>query len=205
MAVTLRIPDIEDARHIQRIYAPYVTDTVISFEEIPPTVAEMENRLRQSLPTHPWVVAEIDQTVVGYAYAGKHRSRAAYRWSVEVSVYLDSKYIRKGIGQQLYRALLQILKSQGFLNVYAGIALPNPSSIGLHESFGFKCLGVYSRVGYKLKQWIDVGWWELKLQDQSMLTLPLETKPLTEIPDLPLILKQTGNSAGSCAQSCSRL
>ena len=189
MPVTLRIPVIADAQPIQRIYASYVTDTVISFEEIPPTVPEMENRLRQSLPIYPWVVAEMDQTLVGYAYAGQHRRRAAYRWTVETSIYLDSNYLGKGIGHQLYRALLQILKSQGFLSVYAGIALPNPPSIGLHERVGFKYLGVFSQVGFKFNRWVDVGWWELKLEDPTSLKLPLATKPFTEIPDLDEILK----------------
>ena len=190
MVLTLHIPELSDASQIQRIYAPYVKGSFITFEDTPPSVVEMERRLRHALPFYPWVVAKMDQTMAGYAYASQYRSRAAYRWSVEVTVYVDSSFFRKKIGHRLYRALLSILQHQGYNTALACIALPNPSSVGLHESLGFTQLGVYHQVGFKLGQWVDTGWWELKLQNPPLSPEPPPPKPLTAIPNLPALLEQ---------------
>ena len=153
-----------DAPAIAAIYAPYVLTTAISFETAPPTTTEMAARMTAS-PAHPWLVAERDEDVVGYAYAGAHRARAAYRWSVDTTVYVRQGLHRAGVGSRLYRALLDALRRQGFRSAFAGIALPNEASIGLHQALGFQPIGVYRNVGFKLDRWVDVGWWALELGD----------------------------------------
>jgi phosphinothricin acetyltransferase len=132
-----------DADAIAEIYAPYVRDTAISFETEPPPAAIMAQRIVRTLHTHPWLVADHGGQIVGYAYAGKHRERAAYRWTVDTTVYVGTAVHRKGIGRALYRVLLNILQRQGFRSAFAEIVLPNPGSVRLHESAGFKPIGIH--------------------------------------------------------------
>lgn len=160
----IRLARPADAPALQAIYAPVVTSTSTSFELTPPTVEEMGERIAQKLLTHPWVVYEAQGTVVGYAHASTYRPRAAYQWSVEVSVYLHERWRGQGIGQALYTSLFALLRLQGFFSVYAGITLPNPASVALHERMGMRPLGVYHHAGYKLGAWHDVGWWQSSLQ-----------------------------------------
>jgi phosphinothricin acetyltransferase len=160
---TIREVRPSDAAQIAAIYAPYVRDTPISFEVVPPTAAEIGERVRALAASYPWLVCADGDALLGYAYAGRHRERAAYSWSVDVSVYIRGDWHRRGIGRALYTALLPIVAAQGFCNAYGGITLPNPSSVGLHEAMGFEPVGVYRAVGYKLGAWHDVGWWELAL------------------------------------------
>ena len=155
----LRLANAGDAQAIADIYAPIVRDTFISFETQAPDAAEMRRRIEHTLPDFPWLIREIDGRVAGYAYASRHRERLAYRWSVDVSCYTHADHRRRGVGAALYRALLEILRRQGFVNAYAGIALPNEASVALHEAVGFKPIGVYAKVGYKHGAWRDVGWW----------------------------------------------
>jgi phosphinothricin acetyltransferase len=154
-----------DAAAIARVYDPYVSDTVISLEAVSPGEREMAERIERISRTHPWLVAEEDGEVAGYAYASQHRERAAYRWAADVTVYLDPAYHRRGIGRALYAALFGLLIDQGFYLACAGITLPNEASVGLHESLGFTPVGVYRRVGWKDGTWWDVGWWQLPLVD----------------------------------------
>lgn len=167
MAAVIRLAKEEDAEQMLDIYAPVVRDTAISFELEPPTVGEFKTRVTENLKVAPWLVCDSENRVVGYAYAGRHRSREAYQWSVEVSVYVAESQQRQGVGRALYTSLLKCLRLQGFFNAYAGITLPNPASVALHEALAFQQVGVYRNVGYKLGQWHSVGWWELALQDQS--------------------------------------
>ena len=153
-----------DAEACRDIYEPYVRNTAVSFEEAIPSVEEFEGRIRKTTATHPWIVMEVDGRVVGYAYATQHRPRAAYRWTAEVTVYIDSRYHRAGIGRRLYTELLVRLRRQGFRLAVAGITLPNPGSVGLHEAVGFEPAGIYKRIGWKAGAWHDVGWWQLDLQ-----------------------------------------
>jgi L-amino acid N-acyltransferase YncA len=155
----IRLAVAGDAEPIAAIYAPVVRDTIISFETEPPDAAQIAERIEYTLPAFPWLVCERGGRVAGYAYASRHRERLAYRWSVDVSCYVHADFRRRGIGAELYRALLEILRRQGFFNAYAGIALPNEASVRLHESVGFRPIGVYANVGYKLRAWRDVGWW----------------------------------------------
>jgi phosphinothricin acetyltransferase len=163
-----RVALIEDAAAIAAIYAHYVRDTAVSFEVEPPAAAEIAQRMGQVLAGHPWLVAEISGRVVGYAYGCEHRARRAYRWSVDVAVYLSAEVHRQGIGRRLYRALFALLRAQAYVNAYAGIVLPNDASLALHQSMGFEPVGTYRDVGFKAGRWRDVGWWSLLLNEPSM-------------------------------------
>ena len=165
MSMVIRLARGEDAPAIAAIYAPYVSETPISFETVPPTADEMAGRLAKTLARFPWLVAEAEGAVVGYAYASQHRERAAYQWAADVSVYLREERQRRGIGRALYTALFAILRAQGYVNTYAGIALPNPASVALHEAMGMTPVGVYRHVGYKAGSWRDVGWWQGALRE----------------------------------------
>jgi L-amino acid N-acyltransferase YncA len=163
---SIRLATERDAEQVAAIYAPNVTDTVISFETEAPSAEEMRRRIETTLERYPWLVCERQGGVLGYAYAGAHGSRAAYRWSVDVSVYVHERAHRTGVGRALYTSLIAALILQGFYNAYAGTTLPNPASVGLHESVGFRPVGVYCGVGYKLGAWHDVGWWHLPLRER---------------------------------------
>lgn len=154
-----------DAKEILDIYAPYIQNTSLTFEtEVPGTDAFAE-RIGTYLQNWPWLVCEIDGVIAGYAYAGRHRERTAYQWSVESSVYIHDDFMRRGIAQALYAALFEILKKQGFNNVYAVINLPNDRSVAFHESCGFNYFTTYEQVGYKLGKWKNVGWWRLIINE----------------------------------------
>ena len=152
-----------DAEAVAAIYAPYVSDTVISFEDVPPTAAEMAARIDRLTNTHEWLVAVDAGEVFGYAYACPHRERAAYRWTTEVTVYVDPGHHRSGAGRALYKELFGRLAAPGYRTALAVIALPNDASVGFHEACGFELVGVYRRLGFKLGAWWDVGWWQLDL------------------------------------------
>lgn len=156
-----------DAAACATIYAPAVRDSATSFEQEPPSAAEMSERIERLARTHQWLVAEDRGRAAGFAYAGPHRSRAAYRWAAEVSVYIDAGYQRQGVGRLLYGALFELLARQGFRVLCAGVTLPNPGSVGLHEALGFQPVGVYRRIGWKFGAWHDVGWWQLVLNDDD--------------------------------------
>jgi phosphinothricin acetyltransferase len=156
-----------DAAACAAIYAPYVTDTVISLEEVAPDAHEMAARMEATARTHPWLVAELDGVVAGYAYASRHRERGAYRWAADVTVYVGPYHHRRGVGRALYETLLGLLADQGFRTACAGITLPNPASVGLHEACGFRPVGVYRAIGWKLGAWRDVGWWQCDLAGPS--------------------------------------
>ncbi len=155
-----RLAKASDAAAVARIYHPVVAETPASFELVPPTAAEMRRRIAKA---HLWLVYEKGGKVIGYAYASPHHDRAAYRRSVNVSVYIDESHRGRGIGRALYRELFARLKKKHFVNACAGITLPNKASVGLHESLGFRKVGVYRRIGFKLGRWRDVGWWQLAL------------------------------------------
>ena len=163
--MTIRLARGDDAPAITAIYAPYVSETPISFETAPPSVDEMAGRLAKTLTRFPWLVAETEGDMAGYAYASAHRERAAYQWAADVSIYLRPDQQRRGVGRALYTALFAILRAQGYVNVYAGIALPNPASVALHEAMGMTPVGVYRQVGYKARAWHDVGWWQGALRE----------------------------------------
>lgn len=158
----------DDAPALLEIYRPFVTDAAVSFELEPPSVTEFEERIARALGQWAWLVAEDAGGTVGYAYATSHRSRGAYRWSVETSAYVHADHRGQGLGKQLYRALLPILADLGYCSAYAGIALPNDASVALHQSLGFTHVGVFRRAGWKFGRWHDVSWWQLSLRDRPL-------------------------------------
>lgn len=162
----IRVATTADAEAITAIYAPVVANTAISFELTPPTVDEMCSRIVKTLADLPWLVSEDAQgRVDGYVYASKHRERPAYQWSVDVSAYVRDDARGTGVGKRLYSSLFNELAALGYCQAFAGIALPNAASVALHESLGFKPLGVYRKVGFKRGAWHNVGWWQLELRE----------------------------------------
>lgn len=182
LQVTIRLAEPDrDAEATAAIYRPAVNASVATFEQVAPDASEMAHRIRRTLDRTPWLVAGDDAgRVLGYAYAGAHRDRTGYRWSVDISAYVDQRHLGRGVGRTLYDSLLGILRRQRFINVYAGIALPNSASIALHDAVGMRRIGVYERVGYKFEAWHDVAWYGMRLQDPPKA--PAEPIPL---PDLP--------------------
>jgi L-amino acid N-acyltransferase YncA len=154
-----------DAAACAEIYAGYVTGTAITFETDPPTAQEMGRRIAVAVDSHAWLVLEEDAAVVGYAYAGPFKARAAYRWSCEVSVYLRQGLQRRGGGRALYEALLARLTERGYRIAAAGMTLPNEASVALHRALGFEPVGTYRRIGYKHGVWHDVAWMQKTLDD----------------------------------------
>jgi len=152
-----------DAAACAELYGHYVESGPISFEELAPSAAEFAERIERTAATHPWLVAERGGEVVGFAYACPHRQRPAYRWSVDVSVYVAAGHLGQGVGGELYRELVELLRAQRFRMAFAGITLPNEASVALHESLGFVQVGRMREVGWKLGSWRDVGWWQLEL------------------------------------------
>lgn len=162
--MNIRKVESADAEKIANIYNHYIQKTIITFEEEPVTSEEMGKRIQKVTQSDlPWVVAELDGDILGYAYAAKWHERSAYRFTVEPSIYLSSHYKGKGLGRKLYTILLDHLKKNGIQNVIGVIALPNEPSIGLHEALNFKKVGEFPDVGYKFNTSISVGYWQLKL------------------------------------------
>jgi phosphinothricin acetyltransferase len=180
----IRVADPADAAQLLEIYRPFVTDSAVSFELVPPTAEQLAERVVRTLERTPWLVYEIDGTVAGYAYASRHRDRAAYQWSVEVSAYVRPDVRRGGIARQLYDRLFEVLSWQGFYNAYAGITLPNQPSVRFHEALGFLPVGVYHNVGFKFGRWHDVAWYERALRTHeppSSPPIPLSDAELRRI------------------------
>jgi len=164
MSLTIRLASTADAPQIYEIYSPIVRDTAISFEQAPPDVKEIAARITKTLQQYPWLVCEIERQIVGYAYASSFRSRFAYQWTAETTVYVHQDYQRRGIARALYTSLLAILRQQGYCNAIGVIALPNHGSVRAHETLGFRKIGVFENMGYKLEGWHDTGWWQLELR-----------------------------------------
>jgi L-amino acid N-acyltransferase YncA len=164
---TIRLATPADAAGILKIYTPYIETTSFTFETEVPSIADFADRIRTNLLSWPWLVHEKDGMITGYAYATRHRERAAYQWSTESSIYIHDDHQQKGIARALYEALFMILAKQGFRNIYAVINLPNEKSVVFHESCGFEYFATYEKVGYKLGRWKNVGWWRLILNDFS--------------------------------------
>lgn len=163
MHYSIRAATIDDAAAVAEIYRPIVESTTISFEETAPGADEIARRIHETTRTHPWLIAQSGEGVAGYAYGSRHRERSAYRYSVDVSVYVAQTARRCGIGAALYEALFVRLRELGFHRAFAGIALPNEASIRLHRRCGFEPVGIYKEVGRKFDRWLDVSWWQKAL------------------------------------------
>jgi phosphinothricin acetyltransferase len=181
MAALIRLADVRDGTAVAAIYRPAVTDSATSFELEPPDGAEMGRRIERVSARTPWLVCEVAGEVVGYAYAGLHRERPAYQWSVEVSAYVRGDAHRTGVARALYTSLFAALVVQGFRNAYAGVTLPNAASVGLHTAVGFSPVGVYRGVGYKFGAWHDVAWFERALAPR--VADPPAPEPLPALAD----------------------
>ncbi|MCX6146944.1 MAG: GNAT family N-acetyltransferase [Candidatus Kapabacteria bacterium] len=179
MAQVIRLAKISDSENIYNIYKEIVENSTISFEYEIVSRYEIERRIQSVIANFPWIICEVDGKFAGYAYANKHKERSAYKWCVDTSIYVDKNFYKMGIGKALYTKLFDILKAQGFINAYAGIALPNDASIALHKSLGFEIIGIYHKTGYKFGKWIDVSWWEKKIQD--LPNEPQNPKSIAEI------------------------
>ena len=163
-----------DAAACASIYAPYVTDTAITFETEVPSAEAMAERIAAARAHHAWLVAEDGERIVGYAYGRRFHERAAYRWSCEVSVYVDRTRHRAGAGRALYEALLDRLAARGYRMAVAGMTLPNEASVGLHRALGFEPVGTYRRIGYKHGAWHDVAWTQRPLASEASGADPSE-------------------------------
>jgi phosphinothricin acetyltransferase len=155
-----------DAASIAAIYNFYINTTVVTFEESTVSTKDIQSRIQATLDNDlPYLVAVIDDALVGYAYASKWKGRCAYRYSVEITVYLAPGEHGRGVGSALYAALFSALKAGGFHTVIGGISLPNPASIALHEKFAMHKVAHFKEVGFKFDQWIDVGYWQGLVED----------------------------------------
>ena len=184
---TIRVATEADAEEILAIYAKYIEQTAITFEYVVPSIEEFRGRIRHTLERFPYLAAEKDGKIAGYAYVSPFKERAAYDWSVETSIYVDMEQKRSGIGRRLYEELENILKQQGILNVNACIAYPNPQSIAFHEKMGYRAVGKFTDCAYKLEQWLGMIWMEKMLGAH-------ENPPKEFIP-YPEIRKKNGNKA----------
>lgn len=169
----------EDAAAMLDIYKHHILHTSVTFETEVPDLKVFRQRLENIMVLYPWLVLEYDNKVAAYAYAGPYRSRSAYQWHTEVSVYVHEQFAKMGFASTLYAVLFEILKAQGFYKAYAVITLPNDASVKFHEKFGFEYMFKYDKVGYKLDSWHDVGWWELILK--PFLDAPKALIPFREI------------------------
>jgi L-amino acid N-acyltransferase YncA len=166
--VLIRLADEQDTAGIAEVYRPYVEGSRISFEEQAPDAAEMERRIVGDIPGfHPWLVAEDDGRILGFASSSPFRSRRAYRWSVETGLYLAAGAHGRGIGKGLLSTLTDLLERQGYVAAIGAIALPNDLSVRLHEALGFKPAGTYRGTGFKMGEWLDVGLWQKDLAPRT--------------------------------------
>lgn len=164
---TIRLAEQRDVRPMLDIYAPFITHSPTSFEEVVPSEEEFWQRIQATLQEAPWLVCQRDDEVIGYAYASSHRVREAYRWTRELSAYIKEGFRGKNVATALYTTLLELLKLQGYANTLIGITLPNEASIRFHEKMGFSKIGVYHQIGFKHGRYHDVGWWELPIRTDA--------------------------------------
>lgn len=179
MHTSIRLALPTDAPAIAAIYAPYCESGPVSFETVAPSPEEMAQRIGTIGVQWPWLVLDVGGVVAGYAYATRHRERSAYQWAVDTGVYISSAHRRRGVGRALYTTLFELLRRQGYFKACAGITLPNPASVALHEAVGFKQIGVYRGIGYKLGSWHDVAWYEAELQPE--IANPAPPRPISAL------------------------
>lgn len=170
--IVLREVTEDDAAALLEIYRPYVLETNITFEYEVPSEEEFQQRIRHTLENYPYLAAEADGRIVGYAYASAFKSRRAYDWSVETSIYIAGDCHGQGIGAMLYSRLEQLLAKQNICNLCACIAYPNPPSIAFHEKFGYRTVAHFTNSGYKAGEWVDMIWMEKHLSNHPIPPLP---------------------------------
>ena len=180
MSHIIRLAGINDSSAILDIYAPYITDTTISFETEVPAAGDFADRVKSIIKQYPFLLYVIDGNVVGYAYASRHKERAAYLYDVDVSIYILPEYHSRGIAGNLYGCLFDILKLLGYRNVYAGYTVPNDKSMRLHYKFDFSLVGTYHKAGYKFRKWHDVTWLEKTINEYD--EIPAALKSIYDLP-----------------------
>ncbi|MFW6382850.1 MAG: N-acetyltransferase family protein [Haloferacaceae archaeon] len=194
MTARIRLATPADADAVRAIYAPFAAETPVTFEETPPTDAEVADRIASTLETHPWLVCECDGAVVGYASASRLRSMDAYRWTVELSIYVAADHRRGGVGRALYTSLFALLARQGFRDAYAVTTVPNPETEAFHDRLGFEPVGTFPAVGYSNGAWRDVKWWRREIRPKS--ASPESPTPLASLredhPEAVASLVRTG-------------
>jgi phosphinothricin acetyltransferase len=166
---------LDDAQQVLRIYRPYVENTSISFEYEVPSLDEWVARIEAITSEYPWLVHEHQGKITGYAYGSKHRHRTAYAWSAESTIYMDEEHHRSGIGRILYETLLEVMKLQHYVNVYAAVTIPNVKSEAFHQALGFYEVGVFRKIGFKFGEWHDTRWFQHHLTKHIGPPLTLKT------------------------------
>ena len=197
----IRLITPADADHVLEIYKPYVLNTYITFEYNVPSPEEWKNKIEKITTKYPWLVCTYKEEITGYAYGSTHRDRTAYQWSPESTAYMSEKFHRKGIARILYETLFAMLKLQGYINVYAGVGLPNTKSEEFHKALGFTELGIFKNVGYKLGAWHDTKWFQLHLSPHTINPSP--PKSIAEIKNTPAfkeILQHANSKLSNNAQ-----
>lgn len=177
--MNIRIAKPEDAKELLNIYNYYVKNTTITFEYDTPTIEEFENRIKNTLAKYPYLVAEADNKIYGYAYASAFKGRRAYDWAVETSIYIQNDNSRSGIGTLLYNELERYLKLQNIINLNACITYPNKKSENFHKRFGYETVAHFTKCGYKFGQWNDVIWMEKFIGDH--VYNPADLIPFSEL------------------------
>jgi phosphinothricin acetyltransferase len=197
----IRQISLSDAKATLEVYRPYVETSIISFEYDVPDITEWETRIKTNTTNYPWLVCEYKNQIIGYAYGSKHRYRTAYSWSPESTVYLSEKFHRRGIATVLYETLFELLKLQGYVNVYAGVTLPNVKSEEFHIALGFYEVGIFKKIGFKFGRWHDTRWFQLHLVEHH--DNPSKPKPFSEIentPEYKVILERANSKLRSSSR-----
>ncbi len=176
----IRQATAEDSAEILKIYSRYITETAYTFEIEPPSLSDFTKRVAAIVDYHPYLLYVCDEKIVGFAYACTHRERLAYRFDVDVSIYLDMDYKGFGIGTKLYNMMFNILKAQGFYNVFSAITVPNLPSEALHKKFGFSEIGIFNNTGYKFGSWHGVRWLQKVLREYD--ATPAQTISVRNLP-----------------------
>jgi phosphinothricin acetyltransferase len=186
----LRPITLDDAEATRAIYSYYVENTIISFEYETPSPEDWIKKITYIIEKYPWLVCEHEGKIVGYAYGSQHRARTAYSWSAESTIYVQEGYHGRGIGKTLYAALFDLLRLQGYVNVYAGVGLPNEKSERAHEAAGFNVLGTFSKIGFKFGAWHDTKWYQLHLQDRPVpAPVIIPTNELVNMPEFETTMR----------------
>ena len=192
--VSIRTIDKNDTQEVLEIYAYYVRNTAITFDYDVPNTSEFIKKIATITRDYPWLVCVENEKIIGYAYGSIHRTKMAYQWSPESTIYLANGTYRKGLGRVLYETLFSLLKLQGYVNVYAGVTIPNINSEEFHKALGFNEIGVFHRAGYKLQKWHDTKWFELHLAEHvSHAEAPKKLKEVINSDTFKTILQNANN------------
>lgn len=193
--IQIRLIAAADIEEVLDIYAPFVQNTAITFEYEVPSIAEFRDRVLTITSEYPWLICVVDDKIAGFAYASRFRYRTAYQWSVESAIYISPQTQSKGIGKALYTTLFDLLRLQGYVNVYAGTCIPNDKSVALHRKMGFKEIGTFSKIGFKHGKWHDTLWFQLNLcAHNSNPEVPTPMSNLKENAGVSSILEKINQS-----------